>query len=89
MFHNSYSSPNIIRAIKSKSMAGMGHVDYMGERWKNEEHLLLQGTEFCENEVLTAALMKIQAFWAFASYRLANNDWISEKSDVSIFMAKQ
>jgi hypothetical protein len=30
-FHNSYTSPNIVRVIKSSSMRWAGHVERMGE----------------------------------------------------------
>jgi hypothetical protein len=43
-FHNSYSSPNIIRMIKSRRMRWEGHVARMGET-RNEYRILVGKSE--------------------------------------------
>jgi hypothetical protein len=39
--HNLYSSPNIIRIIKSRRMRWAGHVGHMGKKWNT--HRILVG----------------------------------------------
>jgi hypothetical protein len=43
--HNMYSSPNIIRMIKSKNMRWAGHVTCMGEKMKNAYRILVGKSE--------------------------------------------